>query len=88
MAHLYKSFELKADEGNGEISGYFSTYDRIPDSYGDVIAKGAFTETIQKRKESGHPFPLCWNHDLNQIRSPLAEGSGLKPSYPCRMVGP
>lgn len=67
MAHLYKSFELKADEGNGEISGYFSTYDRIPDSYGDVIAKGAFTETIQKRKESGHPFPLCWNHDLNQI---------------------
>ena len=67
MAHLYKSFELKADEGNGEISGYFSTYDRIPDSYGDVIAKGAFTETIQKRKESGHPFPLCWNHDLDQI---------------------
>lgn len=67
MEHLYKSFELKADEGTGEISGYFSTYDRIPDSYGDVIAKGAFTETIQKRKESGHPFPLCWNHDLDQI---------------------
>ena len=67
MAHLYKSFELKADEGSGEISGYFSTYDRIPDSYGDVIAKGAFTDTIQKRKESGHPFPLCWNHDLDQI---------------------
>ena len=68
MKHLYKSFDLvKSDDDAGTISGYFSTYDRIPDSYGDVVAKGAFTETIQKRKESGHPFPLCWNHDLNQI---------------------
>ena len=67
MEHLYKSFDIKADEDTGTISGYFSTYDRIPDSYGDVIAPGAFTETIQKRKESGHPFPLCWNHDLNMI---------------------
>ena len=67
MAHKYKSFELKADADAGTISGYFSTYDRIPDSYGDVIAPGAFTDTIKARKESGHPFPLCWNHDLDQI---------------------
>ena len=68
MEHKYKEFPMqKSAEDAGTISGYFSTYDRIPDSYGDVIAKGAFTETIQKRKESGHPFPLCWNHDLNQI---------------------
>ena len=66
--HKYKEFALrKSSDDAGEISGYFSTYDRIPDSYGDVVARGAFTETIQKRKESGHPFPLCWNHDLNQI---------------------
>ena len=68
MEHKYKEFALikSADEA-GKISGYFSTYDRIPDAYGDVIAPGAFTDTIQKRKESGHPFPLCWNHDLDQI---------------------
>ena len=64
--HLYKSFEVKADEA-GTITGYFSTYDREPDSYGDVIAPGAFADTIKARKESGHPFPLCWNHDLDQI---------------------
>ena len=64
---LYKNFEIKSDEGAGTISGYFSTYDRIPDSYGDVIAPGAFTDTIKAREESGHPFPLCWNHDLDQI---------------------
>lgn len=68
MKHKYKEFALiKSADDAGTISGYFSTYDRIPDSYGDVIAKGSFTETIRKRKESGHPFPLCWNHDLNQI---------------------
>jgi len=66
MPHLYKNFELKSDD-SGEISGYFSTYDREPDSYGDVIAPGAFEKTIASRKESGHPWPLCWNHDLNMI---------------------
>ena len=67
MKHLYKSFEINANEETGEITGYFSTYDRKPDSYGDVIAPGAFAETIQQRKDAGHPFPLCWNHDLDQI---------------------
>ena len=68
MEHLYKSFELvKSDDDAGKISGYFSTYDRIPDSYGDVVAPGAFTDTIKAREESGHKFPLCWNHDLDQI---------------------
>ena len=65
-----KEFALRKsaeEKDTGTISGYFSTYDREPDSYGDIIAPGAFTETIQKRKESGHPFPLCFNHDLNQI---------------------
>lgn len=65
MDHLTKNFEVNAD--NGTISGYFSTFDEIPDSYGDIVKPGAFSETIKSRKESGHPFPLCWNHDLNQI---------------------
>ena len=66
MEHLYKSFELKANE-NGGIAGYFSTYDVEPDSYGDIIEPGAFTETFKNREESGHPFPLCFNHDFSAI---------------------
>lgn len=66
MSHLYKSFELKADEVGG-ISGFFSTYDKTPDSYGDIIEPGAFTETIKKREETGHPFPLCFNHDFSLV---------------------
>lgn len=67
MEKLYKNFDIKADEGTGTVSGYFSTYDPIPDSYGDIVAPGAFTETIKAREDTGHPFPLCWNHDLDQI---------------------
>lgn len=68
MDHKYKSFELKAKEDEtGMIAGFFSTYDETPDSYGDIIKPGAFTETIKKREESGHPFPLCFNHDFSQV---------------------
>ena len=66
MEHRFKSFEMKAQD-NGMIAGYFSTYDVEPDSYGDIIEKGAFTETIKKREESGHPFPLCFNHDFSAV---------------------
>ena len=64
--HKFKSFEMKAQD-NGMIAGYFSTYDVEPDSYGDIIEKGAFTETFAKRAESGHPFPLCFNHDFSAV---------------------
>lgn len=62
----YKTLQLKADE-TGKIAGFFSTYEKTPDSYGDIIEPGAFTKTIAKRKASGHPFPLCWNHDFSSV---------------------
>lgn len=91
MEHKYKTFEVKFksdSDDNGKISGYFSTYDEEPDSYGDIIAPGAFTETIEKRKATGHPFPLCFNHDFDKIigtvdsiedteKGPLIEASFL-----------
>lgn len=62
----FKTLELKAAD-NGIIEGYFSTYDKTPDSYGDIIDPGAFTKTFAKREESGHPFPLCFNHDFSAV---------------------
>ena len=62
----YKTIELKATD-LGTIAGYFSTYDKTPDSYGDIIEPGAFTETLKAREESGHPFPLCFNHDFSAV---------------------
>lgn len=62
----YKTMNLKADEA-GKISGFFSTYEQTPDSYGDIILPGAFTKTIEKRKKTGHPFPICFNHDFSAV---------------------
>lgn len=64
----YKTFELKFKADDlGSVEGYFSTYDKTPDSYGDIIEPGAFTETFEKREKSGHPFPLCFNHDFSAV---------------------
>lgn len=56
------------DGKSGSISGYFATFHHdYGDSYGDVIRKGAFLGTIARRKQTGHPFPLCFNHDFSCI---------------------
>lgn len=57
------------DDGleEGEFLVYPSTFTRTPDSYGDVIAKGAFAKSIQKWKDSGDVMPGMFLHDPNQI---------------------
>lgn len=57
-----KTVEVKADE-NGRITGYAATFIREPDSYGDVIAKGAFAESIEAIKAENRVLPFLWNHE-------------------------
>lgn len=64
----FKTVDLKAD-GNGEIAGYFSTWTREPDSYGDVVAKGAFTEAFERIAANGGTVPFLWNHDAGNLDS-------------------
>ena len=49
----------------GEFLVYPSTFTREPDAYGDVIAKGAFLETIQAWKDSGNVLPGLYGHRLD-----------------------
>lgn len=57
------------DDGlkEGEFIVYPSTFTKEPDSYGDVIAKGAFLDSIEQWKESGDVMPGMYLHDPNQI---------------------
>ncbi|MBR2706265.1 MAG: HK97 family phage prohead protease [Mogibacterium sp.] len=59
--------ELKAN--NGTIRGYAATFTREPDSYGDVIAKGAFIECLERMKAEGKVIPLLWNHDSYDLKA-------------------
>lgn len=55
------------DDGlnEGEFIVYPSTFIRQPDSYGDVVAKGAFAKGIQKRKEQGIVLPGLFGHRMD-----------------------
>lgn len=50
---------------DGMVEGYAATFDRIPDAYGDVIAQGAFAETVKAWEESGKPIPLLYGHSTD-----------------------
>ena len=62
--------ELKED--GGVVKGYASTFDRDPDAYGDVVAKGAFAKSLERWKalnEEGKYIPLLWGHDTEDPKS-------------------
>lgn len=65
---MRKSFDAsfkareKADGDGGTLVAYAATFDREPDSYGDVIARGAFKETLEKWAASDARIPLLFGH--------------------------
>lgn len=66
MKKLVKSAELEFS--GGKVEGYISTFDRVPDSYGDVVAPGAFTETLKEwaeKNERGLYLPLLYGHNTD-----------------------
>lgn len=62
-----KTIDVKAN--NGRIIGYASTWTREPDSYGDIVAKGAFTEHIAQIKAEGRVLPFLFNHDSYNLKN-------------------
>lgn len=60
---------LYKDEGNGSIEGYASTWIRKADSWGDVVAKGAFTKTLKERWNGGAGIPFIWSHQIDNLKS-------------------
>ena len=66
----YKEFQVKYDDsGNGSLEGYASTWIRKADSYGDVVAEGAFSRTLTERWNGGKGIPLLWAHQMDNLKS-------------------
>lgn len=59
----FTSLDLKRVESDGSFSGYASVFNR-EDLGGDVVAPGAFAESLAKRGTSG--IKLLFQHDANQ----------------------
>lgn len=59
--------QMKADAealSEGQFTGYAAVFDN-KDSYGDVIRKGAFTESLKAYGESGAGIPCYWSHQMS-----------------------
>lgn len=77
---LQVAAELKAD-GEGIVEGYGSIFGN-EDSYGDIVAPGAFEETLAEAKAVGRYPAMLWQHDPSEpigVWTDMAEDSrGLK----------
>lgn len=68
----------------GEFIGYASVFGN-KDSYGDVVIKGAFANTLAEWERKGVPIPLLWGHNtadpdfnLGEIIEATEDERGLK----------
>lgn len=57
------------DSGTGSIEGYASTWVKKPDSYGDIVRKGAFAETLEKDWNGGNGIPFLWAHQMDNLNA-------------------
>lgn len=66
----YKEFDVKySDEGNGSIDAYASTWIRKPDAYGDIVKRGAFTGSLERRWGGGKGLPFLWAHQMDNLKA-------------------
>ena len=67
IAHSSFRFEIKAtDDATGTIEGYASVFGGSPDLYGDVIAPGAFSDSLAKHRREGTSPLMLWAHDSRE----------------------
>lgn len=78
-------FETKGEkrvDDTGYFIGYASTFGGKPDSYGDVIAQGAFADSLGKNGANGLGVKMLWQHQTDKpigVYTSLAENArGLR----------
>lgn len=76
-------FELKSINESGVFTGYGSVF-HVADSHNEVVAQGAFAETLEKHKTAGTMPALLWQHRSGEpigVFTSMSEDSiGLKVS--------
>jgi HK97 family phage prohead protease len=82
----WKSYQasVKAAGDDGMFEGYASVFGNI-DSYGDVVEKGAFADTLTEWDASGKTLPVLFGHDFSDpfsniggVVSAVEDDHGLK----------
>lgn len=61
LKYLERPFEVKAVEDNGVFEGFGSIFGNV-DSYKEIVAPGAFAESLAGWKAAGRLPPILWQH--------------------------
>lgn len=68
--HMFKDFRVSVKDAGEDadeytFEGYASTFGGEPDCYGDVVAKGAFADTLKAYEDEGRRIPLLFAHEMH-----------------------
>lgn len=61
LKHRDFAFDIKAVEKDGFFAGYGSVFG-VLDSYREIVAAGAFADSLAHRQAKGRKLPILWQH--------------------------
>lgn len=72
LKFLERPFEVKAIENDGIFEGFGSVFGNV-DAYKEIVAPGAFTDSLAQWKSSGRLPPVLWQHRSGEPIGPYLE---------------
>jgi HK97 family phage prohead protease len=72
LKYIERPFEVRAVEDSGVFTGYGAVFGNV-DSDQDVVAPGAFSESLGTWKDSGRLPPVLWQHRSGEPVGPYLE---------------
>lgn len=72
LRFIERPFEVKAVQEDGTFDGFGSVFGNV-DSYKEIVAPGAFTETLSAWKSAGRLPPVLWQHRSGEPIGPYLE---------------
>jgi uncharacterized protein len=72
LKYIDRPFEVKSVDEEGVFTGYGSVFG-VKDSYDDIVAPGAFSESLAAWKASSRLPPVLWQHRTGEPVGPYLE---------------
>lgn len=72
LKYIDRPFEVKAVDDAGIFTGYGSVFGNV-DSYQEIVAPGAFAESLAAWKDAGKLPPVLWQHRSGEPVGPYLE---------------
>jgi len=69
LRYIERPFEIKSVEDTGVFEGFGSVFGNV-DSYKEIVAPGAFTESLAGWKAAGRLPPILWQHRSGEPLGP------------------